>query len=111
MLGPAPAPYLNLLIDFIFHCDTNQAISTVFLDILLQTQAEGVPHDLDSIRAANHFAYFFVEQARRMNDHKFANGRVEEEEHLIYNWYTNWSYDHRPQKYVREGCFGSVHAM
>ena len=52
-------------------------------------QAEDIPHDLDSIRAANHFATFFVEQARRMNDHKFANGRVEEEEHLIYNWFAN----------------------
>ena len=51
-------------------------------------QTDDIPHDLDSIRAANHFVHFFVEQARRMNDHKFANGRAEEEEHLIYNWYT-----------------------
>ena len=46
-----------------------------------------IPHDFDSVRAANHFAHFFVDQARRLNEHKFANGLVEEEEHLIYNWY------------------------
>ena len=55
-------------------------------------QAEDIPHDLDSIRAANHFATFFVEQARRMNDHKFANGQIEEAEHLIYNWYRDEIY-------------------
>ena len=59
---------------------------------LLTLQSDDIPHDLDSIRAASHFAHFFVDQARRLNNHKFAQGRAEEEEYLIYNWYLHHHY-------------------
>ncbi|CAL8123308.1 unnamed protein product [Orchesella dallaii] len=64
------------------------------------TKKENLPHSPEAIEAAQYFAMFYVDQARK-NTHSF-NSTTEEEAHLIYNYiptYTGLKGDTFVQKY------------